>query len=65
MMMTTITIVMTVWYACGCEAHWSQRSEGLTEQTMELDNHCDEDEDDDDDVVVDDDGDEGYDMIFL
>ena len=46
---------------CGCEAHWSQRSEGLTEQTMEHDVHNDDeycndgdddnDDDDDDDVT--------------
>ena len=59
MMMTTMTIVMTVWYACGCEAHWSQRSEGLTEQTMELDFHRDDDDDDGDDDY------EGYDMILM
>ena len=41
---------------CGCEAHWSQRSEGLTEQTMERDVHnddeyCDDGDDNDDDVT--------------
>ena len=45
--MMTMTIVMTVWYAFGCEPHWSQRSEGLTEQTMEHDFICDDYDDDD------------------
>ena len=31
---------------CRCEAHWSQRSEGLTEQTMEHDVHYYDDDDD-------------------
>ena len=34
MMMMQKTTAMTVGM-CGCEAHWSQWSEGLTEQTME------------------------------